>query len=245
MKYRSVVVQEDPARRLRLRILLILSLIGVFAAGLAIGSFGSFRTLWILSEENTEFSTEMQSQLTRLQELEQLQANSEIQGSINAQALELVRMELAEQQALISELEKGLYFYKSLMSPEDLAEGLSIRSIDVTPGVHEGHYQFRILVQQSARRHDLVDGTLKVVLVGTRGGAEELIELSKITEDVPRADIRLRFKYFQAIDGDLDIPEGFIPLRFEAQAKTKKPKKAQISMTFPWSVQENLTHVGQ
>ena len=131
------------------------------------------------------------------------------------------------------------------MAPEEQAEGLTISTFDGVPGTHEGHYQFRILVQQSARRHNLVSGTLKVNLVGTRGGAEEVIELSKLTEDVPSSDIRLRFKYFQAIDGDLDIPEGFIPLRFEVVAKSSKPKKAQVTKTFPWSVQEKLTHVGQ
>lgn len=245
MKYRSVVVQEHPDRRRRLRLLVLAAVVLALIIGLLLGSLGSARQLLTLSAQNTELAVQLQGAVSELDTLQQAHANSEVRGGVDAAALELVRVEMAQQQASISELEKGLHFYKSLMAGEDEYRGISVRSIELVSAGSSRRFGFRILVQQSARKHDLVQGSLDIKLVGLQGGAEQALELSNITEEIPNPEIRLRFKYFQAIDGFIDLPEGFAPQYFEAVVRVSKPKKAKINRTFPWSVQEKLTHVGQ
>ena len=108
-----------------------------------------------------------------------------------------------------------------------------------------GRFQFRVLVQQSSRKHELMTGTLRVSVVGENAGKPAEFDLSDLSLQVPKADIRLRFKYFQAIDGALTLPEGFTPQLVQMLAKSTNPRRSEISKEFPWAVQEKISNVGQ
>jgi len=245
MMSRSVVVQEHPLRRRRLLLAIGLVVLAVFAGGLMIGGFGGLRMEWESMEEIRELRERVVLQSHQLEELKQWQADNQTRREIDGAALEIVRQELAAQQETIAELERGIRFYKSLMAPGELAEGLSIRSVDMVPTDDANRYQFRVLVQQSARKHELMTGSLKVSVLGETAGDKQEYELSTLSGQVPNADIRLRFKYFQAIDGELTLPPGFNPQQVHVAAKTTKPSRADVTKDFPWSVQEKLSHVGQ
>ena len=242
---RSVVIQEHPHQRRWLLLTAAVLTLMLFVTGFFVGGYSGLRWSRSVSSENERLLAQLQLAHKQLEELQQWRANTETREEIEAGALELVRRELAEQQAVIVELEQGIRFYKSLMAPGELEEGLSVRGIDLIPGIEAGRYQFRILVQQSARKHDLLTGILRVELQGLRDGEQASLELSGLSEQVPKPDIRLRFKYFQAIDGELVLPEGFVPRKMIAYAKSSKPRKVEVRKEFPWSVQEKLSHVGQ
>jgi hypothetical protein len=241
---RSVVVQEDPRRRRRLRVLAGLVLLGTFVAGLLLG-IGSVSMQWSIAEEKEDLQNQLLLLSRQTEELQQWQANNQTRRDIDAAALELVRLEMASQQETIAELERGIKFYKSLMEPGELKEGLSIRSIDIIADDEPGHYQFRILVQQSTRRHQLLTGSLNVWVVGELDGKAAKFDLPALSEDVPNANIRLRFKYFQAIDVELVLPAGFTPHVVQMSAKSTKPSRSEVSEEFPWPVQEKVSYVGQ
>jgi hypothetical protein len=241
---RSVVVQEDPRRRRRLRVLAGLVLLGTFVAGLLLG-IGGVSMQWSIAEEKEDLQNQLLLLSRQTEELQQWQANNQTRRDIDAAALELVRLEMASQQETIAELERGIKFYKSLMEPGELKEGLSIRSIDIIADDEPGHYQFRILVQQSTRRHQLLTGSLNVWVVGELDGKAAKFDLPALSEDVPNANIRLRFKYFQAIDVELVLPAGFTPHVVQMSAKSTKPSRSEVSEEFPWPVQEKVSYVGQ
>ena len=244
MTTRSVVVQEDPRRRRRLRLLAGLVLLGTFVAGVLLGVSG-VNLQWSIAQENNDLREQLALLSRQTEELQQWQANIQTRRDIDAAALEMVRLDLASQQETIAELERGIKFYKSLMAPGELQEGLSIRSIDIIPEDEPGHYQFRVLVQQSTRKHQLLTGSLNVWVVGEMDGKVTRFDLSALSEDVPNANIRLRFKYFQSIDIEMVLPAGFTPQLVQMSAKLTTPRRSEISEEFPWSVQEKISHVGQ
>ena len=242
---RSVVVQHDPARRRLVIGLLVLAAVLLPLGGYFAGGYSSVATI---DAAVSELETLRQRQMLaerELDELRQWKMNRETREDVDGNALELVRQRLAEQQALITELEQGIRFYKSLMAPGEVEDGLSIRGIDLVPGLVRDSYQFRVLVQQSARKHDVLTGELRVEIQGQQGGEPMSYELSVLSEQVPKSQIRLKFKYFQAIDGELTLPDGFVPRKMVAYAKSTRPRKVEVRKEFPWSVQEKLTHVGQ
>lgn len=245
MMSRSIVVQHDPGRQRRRGLLAVAILVAAFLIGLLSGDYNSYRILWSMRDENVELKEQLVVQTRQLEALQQWQADNSTRAEIDTAALELVRQELAAQQEMIAELDRGIRFYKSLMAPGELAEGLNLRSIDLIAGEVPGRFQFRVLVQQSARKHELLTGTINVSLVGLSEGKTAEFDLSELSEEVPKADIRLRFKYFQAIDGELELPAGFTPQLVRVSAKSTKPRRSQVSEEFPWSVQEKLSHVGQ
>jgi hypothetical protein len=245
MMSRSIVVQHDPVRARRRLLLVWVTIPALFFAGLLVGGYSSYRMLWSATEENGQLHERVVVQARQLDNLRQWQADNSTRREIDAAALELVRQELASQQEMIAELDRGIRFYKSLMAPDEQAEGLSVRGIDLIADEKSGRFQFRILVQQSARKHEVLTGSLSASLVGARDGKAVVFDLSELSIQVPSADIRLRFKYFQAIDGELELPEGFVPQLVRISAKSTKPRRVELSEEFPWSVEEKFSHVGQ
>lgn len=245
MMSRSVVVQADPRARRRRQILAGLLFVAVFVVGILIGGSNSLNLYWSAAQENRDLRDRVVVQARKLEDLQQWRVDNETRSEVDSAALEMVRSELASQQETIAELERGIRFYKSLMAPGEEAEGVNVRSVDVLAMEEDGRYPFRVLVQQNARKHDLVTGTMQVVVIGRSQGEKVEYDLSNLSEQVPSADIRLRFKYFQAIDGELTLPEGFRPESVKVSAKSTKPRRSEVSKEFPWSVQEKLSHVGQ
>lgn len=234
MNTRSIVIQDDPVARRRRRLLLGLAAIVLFVLGALVGAWGNLYLGLESTWENRQLRSQIVSQARQLEELRQWKSDAETRREIDRAALEMVRNELAEQQETITELEKGVHFYRSLMAPGELAEGLSVHSIDLKPG-SDGAYQFRILVQQSSRKHQLLTGDMKVLVHGERNGEHIAYNLSDLSEQVPDADIRLRFKYFQAIDGELKLPDGFTPTVVSTTARSNKPRRAVVQKEFPWT----------
>jgi hypothetical protein len=245
MTSRSVVIQHHPGRQRRRLLWGCVLAVVVFGGGMVLGAYSSYRLLWSSEGEYGELRDHIALQERELESLRQWQSVNLTRREVDAAALELVRQELASQQAMIAELDRGIRFYKSLMAPGEVAEGLNIRSIDLMTNGESRRYQFRILVQQSSRKHALMTGTLNVRVAGLSAGEVVEFDLSELSRQVPKADIRLRFKYFQAIDGELELPEGFIPQLVRISAISTKPRRSEVIEEFPWSVQEKLSHVGQ
>jgi len=178
---------------------------------------------------------------SRVAELEIVSTRREV----DRQTLELVRKELAGQNEEIAALEEGLAFYRGLMSPGDIAPGLNLHDLELTVGERPGHYFFRIVLQQEARKHALLKGKLEAVISGIQDGNEVEYSLAELSDDIEVEGIPLQFRYFQSIEGQLVLPQGFEPGKFRVQASTKKPHEFEIREEYPWQLDERFTHVGK
>jgi hypothetical protein len=182
------------------------------------------------------------------QEVRSLQGSLDLERTrheINRRALEMVRSEIASQKEQIADLEEGLRFYRELMAPGDVAAGLSLRAIEIVSGEQPGRFAYRILVQQEARKHALLKGELRVEVFGLQREREVSYSLADLSDDVDQDAIALQFRYFQAVEGELTLPEGFEPLGVSLVARASKPEKSEVREQFNWEVKERFTHVGR
>ena len=191
----------------------------------------------------------MQAQLLELRgALVERDTQLEIQGTrheVDRHALELVRRDMAAQQEQISALEEGLAFYRSLISPEELGAGLGLRKLELLAGNAPGTYLFRIVVQQEARKHELLEGRLQVTLAGQLGGEQVEYPLGQLSDEVEGDSLPLKFRYFQAVEGTITLPEGFEPELVTVVAGTSEPHKLEVSKQYSWQLDERFTHVGK
>ena len=142
-------------------------------------------------------------------------------------------------------LEESLRFYQGLMAPEELAKGLVLRPIELIATAAENRFAFRIVAQQEARKHSLLKGTLSVKVEGVVGDEALSFPLSALSEDIGDENLLLRFRYFQAIEGELVLPPDFQPRAVSMVAKTSAPQKVEVRELFPWSVQEKFSYAGK
>jgi len=172
-------------------------------------------------------------------------AIQQTRNEVDRQALELVRKELAGQNEAIAGLEEGLAFYRSLMSPGEIAPGLSLRGLDLMAGEQPRQYFYRIVVQQEARTYKELKGNLSVVISGQREGKTVEYPLAELSDDFKGGGADLAFRYFQSVEGQLVLPEGFDPGSVRVEARTRKPNEFVIREEYPWQLEERFTHVGK
>ena len=226
-------------------VLAVVILLGFMVAAFYLGERAAYSGMGL----NPELYRAMKTQIPGLQEqLTEAEAQLEVQSTQNQmgqQALELVRSELADQKEQIASLEEGLQFYRSLMAPGEIAQGLSLRPLELVALDIPGQYSFRMVAQQEARKHSQLKGDLSAEVNGLLAGQQVSYSLAELSPDVDTPLVDLRFRYFQSIEGTLILPEGFEPRSVSLVAIATAPRKMEVREQFPWQVKEKFTHVGK
>jgi hypothetical protein len=122
------------------------------------------------------------------------------------------------------------------MAPTKEERGLGIRSMDLLATKNTRKFAFKLVLQQLAVEHRLVRGDVQINVVGRQEGAEKTLPLSALSEQVANELIKFKFKYFQNIQADLLLPEGFEPQRIDVVVKSKGKKS--LEKKFAWLTQE-------
>ncbi len=95
------------------------------------------------------------------------------------------------------------------------------------------------MVKQLSTNRQQLSGYMEVTLIGkNQEGQRQRFELHQISEEQIAAKIKLNFRYFQRIEGQMVLPDGFSPERIELKMVSLKPKKALIEKKFTWVVDE-------
>ncbi len=164
---------------------------------------------------------------------------------VDKHALELLRSEMAAEKVRTAELEEGLSFYRSMVVSEDSAKGLSLRKPELVPGDNPRGVRYRIFVQQKDREYETVEGRLSVEVYGVRGDDEVSYPLAKLSKDFDEKAATLQFRYFQAVVGEITLPDGFEPKGMKLEARARKPREMEVREQFPWTLQERFINVGE
>ena len=239
----SVLYRRRRTRLLVLIAALLASL--VLVLGFWVGQQAAYSGMGVDSELYREMQRELPAARERAQALAQELEVQRTRNEVDRKALEIVRSDIARQKEQISGLEEGLRFYRSLMAPGEIAQGLSLRDIELIARTDPGRYAFRIVAQQEALKHQMLKGELYVEVFGIQGGERKVYPLAELSDDLDKGGVPLRFRYFQAIEGELLIPHGFQPEGINVVASATTPRKAEVREQYSWRVQEKFTHVGR
>lgn len=166
-------------------------------------------------------------------------ATAEQSVAIGEQANEKVRAELVERASRIAELKQEISFYRGLMAPADGSDGVSVGRFSISQTADTRLYQYKLLVQQSATRHTVVKGHATFTVVGRQDGQPKRYPLSDLSPQVESESIPLRFKYFQNIEGELQLPQGFEPEGVELSLKSSGRRGFNIEQRYGWLIQKS------
>ena len=223
----------------------IVATVVVLGVGFYLGQSATYSGLGI---DPASYRSLLASEAQRQSALEALQSELDMQktrNEVDRGALELVRSDIASQKQEIAELQEGLQFYRSLMAPGEIAQGLSLRAIELVPRETPEVFAYRIVAQQEARKHATVKGELYIEVFGRLDQESVSYPLSTLSDDLDSNVVPLRFKYFQSIEGEMSLPEGFEPVSVNVVATATTPRKTEVREQFPWQVKERFTHVGK
>jgi len=155
-------------------------------------------------------------------------------SQVDKQAYGEVEASLRQLQDELLELKEEVAFYRGIVSPAETASGLNVADFRVT-GIGTGReYRFKLVLTQVKSNSRVVKGYARVAFEGVRDGAQVELgmkELSGGTLD----NLKLRFKYFQNIEGELVLPEGFVPSRVLVEVVPRGKGWTRLKKTFDWS----------
>ena len=230
--HRMVVV---PYRPLYKAMIFIAFLFSMAVFGWSTYEYGNNQGLELKVEvvrEKNLISKELKEARALINEMRQEIADLTVGGEIDNQANEEVRQTIENQQNLLAAQNEEISFYKGVMLPNVANTGLRLERLDVSSNA-PGRVRCSLLLTQVVDKHDYVQGWVKISLHGQNGGQEEILQVSELGRD--RAEeINFRFRYFQDIIGELQLPEGFVPREVMVVAQSSGLNARRLEKTFDW-----------
>ncbi|MEQ6886428.1 DUF6776 family protein [Salicola sp. Rm-C-2C1-2] len=215
-----ILVQKRRGERLRRLVILIVFSVGSGAAGFMLGS-AQYRARYLAADDGLETVRKerdrLQEQATEYhQELVRLERDQEV----NRHSLREAQKTIRKLEQSLKERKSEISFYKSIMAPEDLETGLQVFRMDLDPTTSPNRWRYNLVLSQIGDNNRFVAGHVKVHLVGYVGQERQRLPLHRISDSREDNEIEFRFRYFQSVDGDMTIPEGFEPNSIQVEAVT-------------------------
>ncbi len=198
----------------------------------------------VLTSDNERLKALAAEQRQQLDQKSQQLAIYERGRKVDQKALESVRQELLQLEEKKALLEKELVLYKSIIVPEQLAEGVRVQRLDLRPGETDDQYYLKLVLTQVAQKHVAQRGSLEAWVVGIdRNDKEQKIPLASLAEGL-EYPVKLGFRYFQSVplDGgllELTLPDGFRPTLLSVLITLEGRKPQQIEQDFDWPEPES------
>lgn len=179
-------------------------------------------TIALLTKENNQLTTRV-NQLEIAVELAKLE-KQDITAALTA-----------ERESQLALIEK-VAFYERIMAPEKDQEGFAVEGVKVTPGTTQHQYQLSMVLLQQNTSKRVLRGKLTIAILGERDG--EKVTLKSSGDALAASDIAYRFKFFQAVNTSITLPEGFVPeeITLSTTVYQYNTRKGNYTVSVPWKV---------
>lgn len=237
-QYPVRVAEHRPIRKTIIIIVALLLVVASICSSYFYGkaeSFGVTKRL-TLKAENLEKSVQQKQRY--VDDLEQQLANIALGAEVDRSSNEAVRKDIADLKDEVARLQEDNSFYRGLMAPNENARGLTLGAVEISRSSSLRSFSYRVVVQQLVTKHVVLNGGMRFSIVGRLNGEEKVYPLFELSDDVSTERIKLKFKYFQTIAGELVLPENFEPDHIELVAESSGSKGQKVEKKFGWLVEE-------
>lgn len=213
-------------------LILVLLVWGVYELGRYQGGFRmlesreAIQQLELTVSELEAGSVQLREQnaiLTRSAKIDR-EAYKQLEGTVNGLQDELM------------ELKRELDFYRGIVSPSDASRGLEIQRFELL-STDNGSFQYTLMLTQVLDNSNLVQGSVDVRIEGSENGENKEYPLAQLSD--LEGELAFRYRYFQSFEGELRLPEGFVPRKVNLNVKPRGRTYKPFSQSFDWVVREN------
>jgi hypothetical protein len=201
------VVARPSGRTGKLAVIVLMSVLSVFALGLIAGQWNANAVILKsieLSSINSALESERASLQRRLEE-------SDLLVEVNETAIAQLRNRLDQVLLEKSDLEYALTFYENLIEDSAGKGPLEMFEFKAFATEAEDVYEFSILLGQDVQTAKTISGEVELSIIGT-GADLDPIEFT--TENsIMGFPLTYKFKYFQDLAGKIRLPVDFQPKR--------------------------------
>lgn len=238
MKYSTPRIVQDQGYRSLRWILILVLMCGMVVVGFFANRFNADFD----SQEMQQLQDVIKFQKERIDELERDRSASaekmallERSSQIDQEAVRKVREELKNYQDERLQLDEELIFLRSMVSVKEDREGVQIHRFSLKKGASEGEFQYRFTVTQSVKNGDTASGWAFIAVDGLQDNEPAWLPLRELTKEKTER-IKVRFKQFQDVEGIIQLPGNFKPLKVIVEVKPGGKDLPEVKERFDWVV---------
>jgi hypothetical protein len=131
-------------------------------------------------------------------------------------------------------MEEELAFLRGIVSTSPKERGLRIQKYKLEPDYEKNSFTYKFTVSQVINSGLMAKGKILISLSGLQAGQAKVLGLELLTDKKQRSH-KMRFRYFQNIEGKLKLPDGFTPSTLTIEVKPESKKMEPITATYDWS----------
>ena len=155
----------------------------------------------------------------------------ERQRTVDQDARTQVQATLEELQRKQADLQEEVTFYKGIISPGSGEEGLRVQSLRLASDGAPRLYHYRLVLTQVRTRELKISGSVYMKVYGTQDGKPVTLDARDISPN-GKGPSAFAFQYFQSLEGDMLLPQGFTPGHVEITAQ--ESGHAAVQQNFDW-----------
>ena len=234
MDINSLVVR--PHRPVRARIIAGTAVLAILVAGWLLFEYGRYQAGYDLIEvldEQQLLQEEIDSLNRALSEQREKSAIMERSSQIDRQANTVVKGSVLDLQNEILELKAELAFYRGIVAPDEGKVGVRIQSLKLFGAGAQRHFRYNLMLTQVLKGSRLARGKVVMVVDGLEDGAPRRLSLKAVIVS-GKADPKYRFKYFQSIEGELKLPDNYVPQSVTIDVVPSSNRLPKVSKSFEW-----------
>lgn len=190
-----------------------------------------------------ELSAQLEALQTQLADMEAVWIDTRLNEQVQQSANDALREDLTLAHQSVARLQEEVTFYKGLMAPSTLRQGLQVAELQLEALPSEtgaAAFSYQLLLTQVALRRSFIAGEVRMDVIGQFDpiagktdsiNTEAVLSLTELSE-AKSYPLKFRFRYFQDLAGRLTLPEGFRPDRILVTANQNG--KDPLQVTFPW-----------
>lgn len=219
-----------PARVLLASIAILLG-VGLFALGGMLARSGVETTPGILTGRagRTEVDESLQERLIKAEQT----------ASIDKLTVQGLQTSIARMGQQIAQLKEDVLFYKKITEGGQTETGLVVSKVDLIATPTPNHFLYKIKFIQAGSTDRMIEGFTNISVSGVQDDADVTLPLSVMSNVMQGENIKLRFRSFQDVEGEMTLPAGFEPARVEILAVTEGPSSKSIQKNFTWVVESD------
>ncbi len=202
--------------------------LGVFLLALGFGVWGAWTVFFSGGDASGQSAAALAARSEKLsQEVSTLRRSDQISRDANRD----LERTLAERDEEIAGLRADIAFYESFVGATGQRRGLSVHDLDMRfQGGDAWH--FVATLTQNLNRGAVNTGRVTLSIEGTRNDRLEKLSWSGLRKQGNAPGVAYSFKYFQQVEGEVLLPEGFKPLR--VSVRLVPAGGSAVEQSFPW-----------
>ena len=242
---RMILVPYRKGARLKRRLWVLFFILLFSAAGMGGGYHFGLQERTNAVSERDELVIEkagLDKQIIQLQDQVAIYKHG---SELEKQATERVRQENVQLQNRVSELEEAVTFYKGIMAPKKNDKGLRIEKASIEATKDKHRFRYKVVLTQVADNRSYVSGRVKIKIHGMDNGEKTALSVATLSEEMESEGAKFKFRYFQDIVGEIQLPDAFVPESIEVIAQSTGRKAMRLEKKFDWILEEVKSDVGQ